>query len=253
VVSGKLWVVGLGPGTRDLLTPQAQAVLEQADVVIGYAGYFDGLDDLLRGKERLALPLGEEVERARLAVQRATAGQQVCVISSGDAGVYGMASVVLEVLEGERADCEFAVVPGISAVLACAALLGAPLGHDFAVISLSDLLTPWSLIERRLLAAAEADFVLALFNPQSQRRDWQFRRAQEILGAVRAPETPVGVVRNAFRPGQSIWTGTLGTLPTAPVDMFTTVLVGNSQSRSFGAHLLTPRGYAIPSTIQEEP
>src|SRR5207244_7642123 len=154
-------------------------------------------------------------------------GQVVCLVSSGDAGVYGMASIVLECLDGEGRQ-EVVIIPGVSAVNAAAAMLGAPLGHDFAVVSLSDLLTPWDVIERRLVAAAEADFVLALLNPHSRRREWQYHRAQEILAGRRPIETPVGVVRNAFRPGQSVEVTTVGDMGEAAVDMFTTVIVGSS-------------------------
>jgi precorrin-3B C17-methyltransferase len=241
---GRLFVIGLGPGDRVLMTGQALEALRQAEVVVGYDGYFTWISDLVEGKECVALPLTQEAERARVAVESLHAGRVVCVISSGDPGVYGMASLVLESLGAEGQE-DVAIVPGVSAVNAAAALLGAPLSHDFAVISLSDLLTPWELIERRLRAAAEADFVLALLNPKSQRRDWQYRRAQEILAACRMPETPVGVVRNAYRPGQSIERTTIAHMAEAVVDMFTTVIVGNSQTRQLGSVVVTPRGYAL--------
>ncbi len=241
---GRLFVVGLGPGDRAVMTGQALEALRQAEVVVGYDGYFTGIADLVAAKECLALPLTQETERARLAVERLRRGQVVCVISSGDPGIYGMASLVLQCL-GDADHGEVAIIPGVSAVNAAAALLGAPLGHDFAVVSLSDLLTPWELIERRLRAAAEADFVLALLNPKSRRRDWQFRRAQEILMQFRSPETPVGVVRNAYRPDQSIERTTLAGMAEAVVDMFTTVIVGSSQTRWLGNALVTPRGYGL--------
>ncbi len=243
---GRLFVVGLGPGAREAMTGQALEAIRQAEVVIGYDGYFAGVTDLVGDKERMALPLTEERERARLAVERLRAGRAVCVISSGDPGVYAMAGLVLEC--AAAADDGLAervvIVPGVSAVNAAAALLGAPLGHDFAVVSLSDLLTPWDAIERRLRAAAEADFVLALLNPQSRRRDWQYRRAGEILAAHRPPATPVGVVRNAFRPGQAVAVTTVADMAEAAVDMFTTVIVGSSQTRRLGSVVVTPRGYA---------
>jgi precorrin-3B C17-methyltransferase len=245
---GSLCVVGLGPGAAALMTGQACEALRCATVVIGYEGYFAWVTDLLADKECLALPLTQELERAQLAVDRALAGQAVCVISSGDAGIYGMASLVLEVIEQRQAEAlltEVLVVPGVSAINACASLLGAPLGHDFAVLSLSDLLTPWPVIEKRLKAAAEADFVMVLVNPKSARRDWQYARAQEIIAACRAPQTPVGVVRNAYRPSQSVVTTTVAGMAAAQVDMLTTVIVGNSQTRSFQARLVTPRGYPL--------
>ena len=191
------------------------------------------------------MPLTQEADRARLAVERLRAGQKVCVISSGDPGVYAMASLVLECTAAvdELLVEDILIVPGVSAVNAAAALLGAPLGHDFAVVSLSDLLTPWNVIERRLRAAAEADFVLALLNPRSQRRDWQYRRTAEILAQQRAADTPVGVVRNAYRPGQTVDITTVQQMTEATVDMFTTIIVGNSQTRRLGNVVVTPRGY----------
>jgi precorrin-3B C17-methyltransferase len=227
------------------MTGQALEALRQAEVVIGYEGYFTGLEDLLAGKECKALPLTQELERARLTVELLRRGRVVCVISSGDPGVYAMASLVLECL-GDECHDDVTVVPGVSAVNAAAALLGAPLSHDFAVVSLSDLLTPWEAIERRLRAAAEADFVLAILNPKSQRRDWQFRRAQGILSEFRLPQTPVGVVRNAYRPGQSVERTTVASMTDFVVDMFTTVIVGNSQTHQCGNFIVTPRGYALP-------
>lgn len=244
--TGSLRIVGLGPGAPGLLTGLAREALQGTEVVIGYEAYFSLVRDVIAGKECIALPLTQEVARAELAVERALAGQAVSVISSGDAGVYGMASLVLEVLERQQAHAlmpEVVVIPGVSAVNACAALLGAPLAHDFAVLSLSDLLTPWPMIEKRLSAAAEADFVMALLNPKSARRQWQFPRACELITQHRAPETPVGLVRNAYRPDQTVMTTTLGALPEAPVDMLTTVIIGNAQTRCFAARLITPRGY----------
>jgi precorrin-3B C17-methyltransferase len=243
---GRLFVVGLGPGDRAVMTAQAAEALRRAEVVVGYDGYFTGLEDLVAGKECVALPLTQEAERARIAVERLRRGCVVCVISSGDPGVYGMASLVLECLGDDHRE-DVAIVPGVSAVNAAAALLGAPLGHDFAVVSLSDLLTPWETIERRLRAAAEADFVLAILNPKSRRRDWQYPRAQEILAGFRPPRTPVGLVRNAYRPGQSVERTTVARMAEAVVDMFTTVIVGNSQTRQLGGFLVTPRGYTLPA------
>jgi precorrin-3B C17-methyltransferase len=239
-------VVGLGPGAAALLTGQAQTALQRAEVVIGYEGYFAWVADLVRDKECIALPLTQEVTRARLAVERALAGQAVSVISSGDAGVYGMASLVLEVLEQRQAEAllpDVVVVPGVSAITACAALLGAPIGHDFAVLSLSDLLTPWPIIEKRLTAVAAADFVLVLLNPKSARRQWQFARACDLIGQHRPPTVPVGMVRNAYRPDQAVTVTTVSGMAVATVDMLTTVIVGNSQTRCFQSHLITPRGY----------
>jgi precorrin-3B C17-methyltransferase len=247
ITKGRVLVVGVGPGHADLLTPQAANALQQAEVVVGYSGYFPWIEELIHGKERVALPLGQEKERALIAIEHAANGHQVAVISSGDPGIYAMASVVLEMLgtlEPSRRP-EVSVVPGVSALNAAAALLGAPLGHDFAAISLSDLLTPWPVIEKRLSAVAAADFVIALFNPKSERRDWQLARAREILLRERAGATPVGIVHNAFRPGQSVCLTTLAQMDVAAVDMFSIVIVGNSTSRFQGGVMLTPRGYDI--------
>jgi precorrin-3B C17-methyltransferase len=244
--TGSLCVIGLGPGAPATLTAQARAALQQARVVIGYSGYFAWVQELVQDKECLALPLTHELERARLAVDRALQGEAVCVISSGDAGIYGMASLVLEVVAQTAPHTllpEVVVVPGVSAINACAALLGAPLGHDFAVISLSDLLTPWAAIEKRLLAAAAADFVTVLLNPKSARRQWQYGRAQAILAQHRPPETPVGVVRNAYRPEQLVHLTTVSAMLEAPVDMLTTVIIGNTQTRCWHSRMVTPRGY----------
>lgn len=245
---GQLYIIGLGPGDPAMITGQAQAALYEADVVIGYTAYFAWIENDVIGKERIALPLTQENERARLAVERASKGETVCVISSGDAGVYGMASLVLEMAEQQGANTltpEITVVPGLSAVNTCASLLGAPIGHDFAVISLSDLLTPWATIEKRLNAAAEADFVIALYNPKSIRRDWQYAKAQSIFAQHRSPETPVGIVRDAYRPDQSVTITTVADMADAPVDMLTTVIVGNSQTRNWQSRLITPRGYKV--------
>lgn len=243
---GAVFVVGLGPGERALMTPQAQAAMAQADAVVGYQGYLRSIADLIADKECVGLELGQETERAELALQLSRQGRRVCVVSSGDPGIYGMASIVLERTESMGDDApEVIVVPGVSAVQAAASLLGAPLGHDFAVISLSDLLTPWAVIERRLTVAAVGDFVIAILNPCSRKRDWQLRRAWEVLLRRRSPQTPVGVVRQAYRPEQSIERTTLAELPQTAVDMFSTIIVGNSTTRRFADRLVTPRGYEL--------
>lgn len=249
--SGSLYVIGLGPGDPRMLTEQAKMALHQSQVVIGYSGYFAGIQEMVKDKECIALPLTQETQRAQVAVDRALQGGTVCVISSGDAGIYGMASLVLEVLEQRTANVpcpEVVVVPGISAINSCASLLGAPIGHDFAVISLSDLLTPWTLIEKRLEAAAEADFITVLLNPKSERRDWQYGRAQEILARHRAPQTPVGLVRNAYRADQSVTMTTVAQMTEPVVDMLTTVIIGNSQTRRWQSRMVTPRGYPVAQT-----
>jgi precorrin-3B C17-methyltransferase len=250
---GEVFVIGIGPGRRDLMTPQAAEAIRRAEVVIGYVGYFAWVDDLVGNKERVALPLGQERERASAALEHAGQGRRVAVVCSGDPGIYAMAGLVMETLQGVPEDAwpEITVVPGVSALNAAAALLGAPLGHDFAVVSLSDLLTPWEIIEKRLAAAAEGDFVLALFNPRSRQRDWQLARAREIMLQQRAGETPVGIVHNAFRPGQTVGLTTLADLKTDEVDIFTIVIIGNSTSRLVGPYMVTPRGYAAVTAGEE--
>jgi precorrin-3B C17-methyltransferase len=234
------------------MTPRAAQAIRQADVVVGYGGYFAWVEDLVAGKECIALPLGQERERAAIALEQAARGRQAAVISSGDPGIYAMAAVVLEQLEALPAERrpEVVVIPGVSALTASAALLGAPLGHDFAAISLSDLLTPWPAIERRLAAAAGADFVIALFNPKSQERCWQLERAREIILSQRPGTTPAGIVRNAERPGTSVVLTTLAGLDAMAVDMFSIVIIGNSTSRRFDHFLRTPRGYKTAPTAE---
>jgi cobalt-precorrin 5A hydrolase/precorrin-3B C17-methyltransferase len=238
---GRLAIIGLGPGARDLLTPRAVTALRRASVVVGLDQYVDQVRDLLRpGARVLASGLGQEEERARTAVEEARRGNAVALIGSGDAGIYAMASPALE-FAGD--DIEVEGVPGITAAIAAANLLGAPLGHDHAYISLSDLHTPWEAIERRVRAAAEGDFTVCFYNPRSRARDWQLPKALDILAGHRPAATPVGVVRNAGRPDQSMVITTLGEVDPARVDMFTVVLVGSSRSRTVAGRFVTPRGY----------
>ncbi|MDX2541077.1 precorrin-3B C(17)-methyltransferase [Streptomyces sp. WI04-05B] len=238
---GRLAVVGLGPGARDLLTPRAEAELRRASVLVGLDQYVDQIRDLLRpGTRILESGLGAEEERARTAVTEARKGQAVALIGSGDAGVYAMASPALAEASD---DIDVIGVPGVTAALAAGAILGAPLGHDHVSISLSDLHTPWPVIERRVLAAAEADIVVTFYNPRSRGRDWQLPKALAVLGAHREPTTPVGVVRNASRPDESSRVTTLADLDPATVDMMTVVTVGNTATRNIAGRMVTPRGY----------
>ncbi|MET8570924.1 precorrin-3B C(17)-methyltransferase [Streptomyces sp. NPDC004783] len=238
---GRLAVVGLGPGARDLLTPRALAELRRASVLVGLDQYVDQIRDLLRpGTRVLESGLGAEEERARTAVAEARRGQAVALIGSGDAGVYAMASPALAEASD---DIDVVGVPGITAALAAGAILGAPLGHDHVSISLSDLHTPWEVIERRVRAAAEADLVVTFYNPRSRGRDWQLPKALAILAGHREPATPVGVVRNASRPDESSRLTTLGGLDPATVDMMTVVTVGNTATREIAGRMVTPRGY----------
>ncbi|MEU7055491.1 precorrin-3B C(17)-methyltransferase [Streptomyces sp. NPDC046197] len=249
-VRGRLAVVGLGPGARDLLTPRAKAELRRASVLVGLDQYVDQIRDLLRpGTRILESGLGAEEERARTAVAEARRGQAVALIGSGDAGVYAMASPALAEASD---DIDVVGVPGVTAALAAGALLGAPLGHDHVSISLSDLHTPWEVIERRVRAAAEADLVVTFYNPRSRGRDWQLPKALAILAGHREPTTPVGVVRNASRPDESSRLTTLAGLDPATVDMMTVVTVGNTATREIAGRMVTPRGYRWQDTRQED-
>jgi len=240
-------VAGLGPGDPALLAPMAEAALEAADVIVGYTAYIElAPARLLAGKTVLATGMTGEVARCRSALEAAAAGKRVVLVSSGDSGVYGMAGLALEMLEamGLAERIAFSVVPGIPAVCAAAALLGAPLTHDFAVVSLSDLLTPLPVIERRLEAAFAADFVVAIYNPRSRKRSDHLAGALACAARHRRPETPVGMVKNAYRPNQEIRVSRLAQADADWADMLTLVLVGNSASRMAAGRILTPRGYA---------
>jgi len=238
---GRLALVGLGPGDRDLVTPRAIDELRRASVVVGLDRYLDQIRDVLRpGTRVLRSGLGDEEKRATSAVAEARKGHAVALVGSGDAGVYAMASPALAIA---GADIDVVGVPGVTAGLAAAALLGAPLGHDHVIMSLSDLHTPWEVIERRIRAAAEGDFVVAFYNPRSQDRDWQLGAALEILARHRAPETPVGVVHDAFRPGQRVLVTTLAGADPAVADMRSVVIVGSASTRIIAGRMVTPRGY----------
>jgi cobalt-precorrin 5A hydrolase / precorrin-3B C17-methyltransferase len=238
---GRLAVIGLGPGDRDLVTPRAIAELRRASVVVGLDRYIDQIRDVLRpGTRVLSSGLGQEEERAFAAVLQARGGHAVALIGSGDAGVYAMGSPALAMA---GADIDVVGVPGITAGLAAASLLGAPLGHDHALISLSDLHTPWEVIERRVRAAAEGDFVVIFYNPRSADRDWQLGAALAILAEHRQPGTPAGVVRDAYRPGQQVLLTTLAELDPAAVDMRSVVIVGSASTLNVADRMVTPRGY----------
>lgn len=256
---GRIFLVGLGPGDRADLTPRAVAALAQAEVVLGYGRYLDQIQDLLAGKVVIPGELTRERDRAEQTVRLALEGKIVALVSSGDIGIYGMAGLVFEELARRNLDpnagLQVEVVPGITALSACAALLGAPLMHDFTAISLSDLLTPWPLIARRLEAAAQADFVIALYNPKSARRRQHLAEACRILLQHQSGETPVGLVTRAGRAGCRTVVTTLSSLPECEVDMETTVLVGNSSTRLVSGWMVTPRGYptATSESVGENP
>ncbi|MCA0176503.1 MAG: precorrin-3B C(17)-methyltransferase [Proteobacteria bacterium] len=245
---GKITLVGIGPGHAEHMTARARAAIAEADVVVGYVTYIKLVADLLEGKEVVRKGMTEELDRAVSALAAARSGKKVALISSGDAGVYGMAGPTYEVLFQAgwtpEEDLEVEIVPGTSALNACAALVGAPLTHDFCAISLSDLLTPWPVIARRLDAVAMADFVVALYNPKSGRRTRQIVEAQRLLLRHRRPDTPVALVKSAYRRRQHIELRTLATMCEADIGMLSTVLIGNSHTYVQHGLMVTPRGYA---------
>ena len=236
-------VVGLGPGDAQFLTAQARHALQEADVLCGYTVYIDLVRPLYPEKETYATGMTREIDRCRWALQTAQTGKTVALVCSGDAGVYGMASPLLELAE-DYPDVAVEVVPGLTAALSGGAVLGAPLAHDFCVISLSDRLTPWEVIEKRLACAAQGDFCVALYNPSSKGRPDYLQKAVRILRANgKADDTVCGLVRNIGREGQSARVLTLTELENTPVDMFTTVYIGNSNTRALSGRMVTPRGY----------
>ncbi|WP_299243200.1 precorrin-3B C(17)-methyltransferase [uncultured Aquimarina sp.] len=241
----KITVAGLGPGDINYMLPVVKNALEKADVVIGYDYYFQFGASLFReDAELISMPLGKEEARAHKAIEKANEDKYVVVIGSGDASIYAMAAIVYEVVSKEKhTDIELETLPGVSAFLAAGSKLGAPLGHDFCCISLSDLMTPWNKIERRIKAAATGDFVTSLYNPRSKKRHWQLGRLQKIFLEERSPNTPVAIIRHVTRPEEELKITTLGEFNPEDVDMFCLVMIGNSQTYRFKDYLITPRGY----------
>ena len=238
-----VYVVGLGPGDVFYLTQEAQSALEHADAICGYKLYIDLIEPEFPCEEYYATSMTQEIDRCRWALEKARTGKRVALVCSGDAGVYGMASPLLELAE-DYPDVAVEVVPGLTAALSGGAVLGAPLAHDFCVISLSDRLTPWEVIEKRLACAAQGDFCVALYNPSSKGRPDYLQKAVRILRANgKGPETVCGLVRNIGREGQSARVLTLAELEDTPVDMFTTVYIGNGNTRALSGRMVTPRGY----------
>ncbi|MBR5399471.1 MAG: precorrin-3B C(17)-methyltransferase [Bacteroidales bacterium] len=242
---GKIIVAGIGPGSQQDITPAVIEAVSKADAVVGYKYYFRFIEKYLKpGAECIDTGMRQERDRAAQAMELALSGKDVCVISSGDSGIYGMAPLLWEMKTVSGADVEIETLPGISAFQKAASLLGAPIGHDLCLISLSDLMTPWSLIEKRIRAAAQADFITAVYNPKSQGRYWQLYRLVEIfLEEGRSADTPVGCVRQAGREDEKVWTTTLSALNPEDVDMFTVLIIGNSRTYLDGGKMITPRGY----------
>ncbi|MEA1868692.1 MAG: precorrin-3B C(17)-methyltransferase [Euryarchaeota archaeon] len=245
----KLYIVSIGPGSPDLMTVAAQQAILESDYVIGNTTYLSQIEPLLPGKNVITSSMGEEIARARHALELASGGNTVSIISGGDAGVYGMAGIVLEIAEKEGADADtgtrIQVIPGVTAANAAASIIGSPITSDFASISLSDLLTPREDIEKRIAAAAASDFVIVLYNPKSRNRNTNFARCIEMVRRHRSGSVPVGLVKNAYRDGERAVVTTLERVLDYDdfVDMHTTAIIGNSESRIWGERIITPRGY----------
>ena len=242
---GKLYVVGFGPGGYEHMTAKCIDVIKNADVVTGYTTYVNILKEYFPDKNYIATPMMQEVKRCEMAVEEAMKDQTVAMVSSGDSGIYGMAGIIYQVAEEKGAQIEIETVPGVTAASAAASVLGAPLMHDFAVISLSDLLTPWEKIEKRIRGAAMADFVICLYNPSSRKRADYLKKACEYILEYQSPDTVCGYVRNIGREGEDAHILTLSELKDTEVDMFTTVYIGNSQTRNVDGKMVTPRGYRL--------
>lgn len=240
-----LTVIGIGPGSEAMMTEEAVTALKEAEVVVGYKTYTHLVKPLVGDKEVIKTGMRKEVERCHLAIELAQEGKNVAMVCSGDAGIYGMAGLILEIVTKEKLDIQVRVVPGITASIAAASLLGAPLMHDFCHISLSDLLTPWEVIEKRIKAAAEADFVICFYNPRSLGREGHLARAFELMAPFKAATTPVGVVKAAARKKEEKWITTFGEMEYDRVDMTSLVIVGNQSTYISNDLMITPRGYKL--------
>ena len=242
--AGTLAVVGTGPGAADLITPRARLAIESADIIIGYKTYLDLVTDYIRpGQEVISSAMMQEIDRCRKALALADAGGMVALVCGGDPGIYAMAGLVYELVRETSSPSRVEIIPGIAALNSCAAILGAPLMHDFAAVSLSDLMTPWQVIEKRLQAAAMADFVTVIYNPKSKKRTTQIVRAREIMLEYRKPDTPVGIVTGATRAHETVCLTSLDAMLTAEIGMQSTVIIGNSMTFVFQDKMITPRGY----------
>ncbi|WP_036773321.1 precorrin-3B C(17)-methyltransferase [Photorhabdus australis] len=240
-----LTVIGIGPGNESMMTQEAIAAIREAEIIVGYKTYTHLVKHLTMDKEVIKTGMCKEIERCQTAIDLALSGRNVALISSGDAGIYGMAGLVLELVCQQQCDLEVKLVAGITASIAAASLLGAPLMHDFCHISLSDLLTPWPMIEKRIIAAAQADFVICFYNPRSRGREGHLAKAFELMRPWKAAQTPVGVVKAAARKKQDKWITTFGEMDFSPVDMTSLVIVGNQTTYCRDGLMITPRGYEL--------
>ena len=249
---GLIHVVGTGPGSLQNITPEAVQCLQESDIIIGYSTYLDLITPYLEGKKVISSSMMQEVQRCTAAFEEAEAGATVSLVSGGDPGIYAMAGLIFEIAKERNSTVEINVVAGIAALNSCAARLGAPLMHDFAAISLSDLLTPWEVIVRRLDAAAAADFVIILYNPKSKKRTQHIVTAREILLKYRSADTPVGIVTAATRDNEEITVTTLGEMLDQEINMQSSVLIGNSATFVWNGKIITPRGYRDKYTLSRE-
>ena len=238
-------MVGIGPGNMENMSIRAVEVIKSSDCIIGYKTYINLIKELVEEKEVISSGMRSEIERATLALEKAEAGKVVSVISSGDSGVFGMAGLVLEVAQNSKQKIPVEIVPGIPSENAAAALLGAPLMHDHVTISLSDLLTPWDVIEKRVELAAEGDFVVVLYNPKSSERKWQIEKTIEIMLSKKSSDTPVGIVKSAMRKKQNVIITNLGEALEHPIDMTTILIIGNSTTFVYDNYMVTKRGYKV--------
>lgn len=240
-----IYVIGIGPGNRELMTEEAIAAMEDAEVIVGYKTYIKLVEEFIKDKEVVQNGMRKEVDRCQEAIDIAKTGKKVAVISSGDAGIYGMAGLILELVTKQNLDIPVKVVPGVTASIGAAAVLGAPIMHDFCHISLSDLMTPWEVIEKRLRLAAEADFVICLYNPRSKGRSEHLAKAFKIMGEFKAGSTPVGIVKDVGRADQEKFICTFDTMDFERVDMTTMVIIGNKSTYIKDDLMITPRGYTV--------
>lgn len=240
-----IYIVGIGPGEKKMMTGEALEAIQKADVIVGYITYIRLIEELIQGKEVVKTGMRKEIDRCQEAINIAKTGKSVAVVSSGDAGIYGMAGLILEILAKEAEPIEVEIVAGVTASIGAAARLGAPLMHDFCHISLSDLLTPWEVIEKRVKLAAEADFVVCFYNPRSKGRADHLKHALEIMMPYKSPETPIGIVKDVGRKGERKILTTMAEINYEDIDMTTMVIVGNKETRVAGDKMITPRGYTL--------
>ncbi len=244
-MAGKLYLIGIGPGSLDNITIRAMNKLKESDIIIGYSKYIELIREIIGYKEIFGSSVVDEIARAEMAIKYTIQGKKVSVISSGDSGIYGMAGIVLEMVSHHNYDIDIEIVPGITSLSSSSSLIGTPLMNDFCSISLSDRLTPWEMIEKRIKSAAESDFAIVFYNPKSQQRTEGIKKAREIIMEYRNKNTPVGIIKNAYRENQESFVTNLEKFLGFDIDMFTTIIVGNSRSYQYKNYMITPRNYDL--------